>query len=171
MFSGTTRICVTTRLYNTLSPSRCLSVHVRTAHLKMGNPVPLRSALLSSNLTAYMCVCMRVCFVGLRLFAYIDLCILDCVYVLCMCVCAALTLNCTTGTPEPFSPPSPHLLNNLTPCRHYSDDKGRMFAPRDAMETASRPHLTEAAEHAHTKGEEENFRHTNCIDAWTHLKL
>lgn len=167
MFSGTTGICVTTQLYNTLSPSRCLSGHVRTAHLKMGNPVPLCSALMSSNLTAYVCVYVCVCW----LCAYIDLCILECVYVLCMyvCVCAALTLNCTTGTPEPFPPPSPHLLNNLTPCRHYSDDKGRMFAPRDAMETASRPHLTEAAEHAHTKGEEENFRQTNCIDAWTLL--
>lgn len=166
MFSGMTRICVTTQLYNTLSPSRCLSGHVRTAHLKMGNPVPLHSALLSSNLTAYMC--MHVC---LLVYGCVHtlICVFWIVCMFCACVCAALTLNCTTGTPEPFPPPSPHLLNNLTPCRHYSDDKGRMFAPRDAMETASRPHLTEAAEHAHTKGEEENFRHTNCIDAWTLL--
>lgn len=96
--------------------------HVRTAHLKTGNPVALSPCVrpvLSSGLTVYLSVYLDRC---TGLFS-------------CMCVCfwqrvrATLTLSYTMETPEPSFPsslpaPASHLPNNLTYSRHYGDDKG-----------------------------------------------
>lgn len=65
-----------------------------------------------------------------RVFGLLDVyacAVIVCVYV-CLCVRATLTLSYTRETPEPSFPSSlpsaPRLLNNLTHCRHYGDDKG-----------------------------------------------
>lgn len=129
------------KLTHTLS--LLLSGHVGTASQKTGHPVPHALTPLS-NLTEYFSV-----FVSVNVCAHKCLFLTVCV---CVSVCATLTLSYTRGTPAPLQPPSisSPLLNNLTPCRHYGDDRGRMFAPRDAMEKASRPHLTDGAKRAHT---------------------
>lgn len=50
---------------DTHTQTHTLNGHVGTARLKMGNPVALSPSahpVLSSGLTAYLCVCVRVCF-------------------------------------------------------------------------------------------------------------
>lgn len=119
--------------------TQTLGGHVGTARLKMGNPVALSPCVYpipSSGLTAYLCVCACV---GMLLFACLCVFVFDSV-----CV---RDLDTEPHKGDPCALPPPRLLNNLTRCRHRSDDKGRMFAPRDAMETASRPHLTDADKH------------------------
>lgn len=137
-----------------------LSGHVGTASQKTGHPVPHALTLLS-NLTEYFSVFVSVN-VCVHKCLFLSVCMWVCVRVcVCVSVCATLTLCYTRGTPAPLQPPfiSSPLLNNLTPCRHYRDDRGRMFAPRDAMEKASRPHLTDGAKRAHTRSRTQRMIH------------
>lgn len=92
---------------------------------------------LLANLTEYFSV-----------FVSVNVCVPNCLFLtVCVCVCVR-DLDTELHKRDPCAPPDP-LLNNLTPCRHYGDDRGKMFAPGDAMEKASRPHLTDGAKCAH----------------------